>query len=287
MQKVDAMGQSGRVRPDWTRPDPEAVPARELRTARCPSHFVVSARNSPSGNSEAHKYISKFVSVDTQSYIANYCPQAEQRSRAKQGMFTGTVNQNGSGDVIVNGDIGNNATGTIIGFNTVNNNNNNGGGTITNHNGGSTINNSSNSGQIIVDGSQTQCMPMLRQPTFIALLVLVAIFAMLFFGTLVLFIRERRLRRKTMAIVASDGNMQDNLISGAEPIAVPSASGMQQTREELDVHPRRPLEERAQSPWSIRPPTECPPGYTECNLLSHSRAVQWRMELCCYVASMV
>ncbi|KAF7371368.1 hypothetical protein MSAN_00773100 [Mycena sanguinolenta] len=163
-------------------------------------------------------------------------------------LFTGTVNQNGSGDVIVNGDIGTNATGTVNGII----NNNNGDGTTTNNN---------NSGQIIVDGSQTPCMSMVRQPVLVALVFMVVLFALLFLGTLVLFIRERRLRSKTMVIAASDRNMEQSLVSRAEPMAESSVPGMEHARVYLDVRPRRHSEQRAQSPWSIRPPSETPPGY--------------------------
>ncbi|KAJ6460642.1 hypothetical protein C8R45DRAFT_1029603 [Mycena sanguinolenta] len=118
-----------------------------------------------------------------------------------------------------------------------------------------------NSGQIIINGGQTSCMSMLQQPAFIVLLFLVVLFAILFVTALILLVRERHLRKRTAEATTSDGDMQENLVSQAEPIAVFGAR-MQPTGVDLDEDQVRRLSaERAQSPWSIRSPTESPPGY--------------------------
>ncbi|KAJ7186054.1 hypothetical protein C8R46DRAFT_1062305 [Mycena filopes] len=140
------------------------------------------------------------------------------------------IQEGGEGDSIVNGDGGTITNNNGSGGGTFNNNNNDGGGTITNNNGGGggTFNNNNNngSGQISASsdgngngdgnvgggdgnrggdgfissvagtGGQNNCIPSLKNPVFIALLVVIALLGILLVGTLALWVRERRRLRK-------------------------------------------------------------------------------------------
>ncbi|KAJ7258442.1 hypothetical protein B0H12DRAFT_444810 [Mycena haematopus] len=124
--------------------------------------------------------------------------------------------------------------------------------------------NKNGAGDVIVNGNigsiGTRTRPSgYKKPVFIALVFLVVFFAMLFIGTLVLLIRERRLRKK-MEATASDGMIEEPLVARARPIAS-STPRMQEAMMDSNLRARPPSEERAQSPSSIGPASDFPPEY--------------------------
>ncbi|KAJ7821447.1 hypothetical protein B0H14DRAFT_3471510 [Mycena olivaceomarginata] len=119
--------------------------------------------------------------------------------RVRSSVFSGTEKyQNGSGDVIFNGDVGSNINPN--GNQIVNGD----GGSNINANGNVIIGNNDNNNQISTNGglqAQAACTSITGNSAFIALLVLLVLFAILFLGTLMLWIRERRLRKRNMGAI--------------------------------------------------------------------------------------
>ncbi|KAJ6447635.1 hypothetical protein C8R45DRAFT_1047471 [Mycena sanguinolenta] len=188
---------------------------------------------------------------------------------------TGVCDGDGTGNfdginITQNADDGN--ANTIIGDGDDDGNNDGNNIQITGGNNNTIIGNNSSNGASPVDASPVDASPspscpstsVHRQPAFTALLVLVVLFAILSVVMLTLWVRERRLRKKTMIILSpGEGNRQKDRGSLVEPFALTesSASAMHQARVKLTVQPPRPSEERAQSRLSSRPPNDSPPGY--------------------------
>ncbi|KAF7360018.1 hypothetical protein MVEN_00729400 [Mycena venus] len=187
-------------------------------------------------------------------------------------IYDGTFNQSGSGDVIINGDVASNANCNVnIGNNNIANSgqvNVNGvdvDQTCSVING----NNNNNTGQISINGglqAQAACTSITGNPAFIALLVLLVLFALLFLGTFLLWIRERRLRKRNEATI--EEGLEENSPALATIERRPTGSTVSPFMERgvgLDLGAPR---QRQASKEQIRPremgiSADPPPGYPD------------------------